>query len=423
VKTVRTYADYQEYIEYQKQKTTDPVKRKKWLTEEWDSKIAGFKQEFSKLAFLTPQTKALCLGARTGQEVEALRQMGLTDVVGIDIVPHEPLVVEGDIHNLQFEDGSFDLVYTNILDHSIDPVKMISEAERVLKVGGVFYLQIQVGISQDEYTEFEIKEPILGVLPLFNSSFCHHLGFVRPDRTPNFAGMNFEYLFVKDARLVELFEKHGNVNSVEVPSNFEKIWQDINEPIQQRKLDQNNIINLEERQSILTGLKRRAFYLTRIAEVFDCKNIAEVGTAEGWQFYSFCEYAAEIGGTVYSCDPRDVRHPKYIEKFESESGPGRFTHGNSQAMVTGAKDVDMFYIDGLHDEGTVIHDALTVTHVRRPDRDSVWVYDDFDVRFGCYMDIIELCMKSSYFKVYKVGKTASGNDNHQAIVIGSVIPE
>ena len=36
--------NYSEYIELQKEKTTDPVRRKKWLNEEWGLKLNGFER-------------------------------------------------------------------------------------------------------------------------------------------------------------------------------------------------------------------------------------------------------------------------------------------------------------------------------------------------------------------------------------------
>ena len=48
MKKVRHYRDYNDYISFQSVKTKDPEKRKKWLGEEWDLKIQGFKKEFSK---------------------------------------------------------------------------------------------------------------------------------------------------------------------------------------------------------------------------------------------------------------------------------------------------------------------------------------------------------------------------------------
>ena len=36
--TTRNYENYEDYINFQKKKTTDPEKRNKWLNEEWQSK-------------------------------------------------------------------------------------------------------------------------------------------------------------------------------------------------------------------------------------------------------------------------------------------------------------------------------------------------------------------------------------------------
>jgi len=421
MKLTRNYDDYEDYINFQKQKTTNPEKRQKWLNEEWRSKIDGFKAEFNKLSeFLNPEKKCLCLGARTGQEVVALHEMGITDSIGIDIIPQEPHVIVGDIHNLDFPDNTFDFIYTNIIDHSIDPQKMISEAERVLKMSGIMMIQIQIGINQDEYTEFIIDNPFLDIVTLFNSSYCTYIGFLNSAQQSNFAGMNFELVFQKDEKLAEVYEKYGTIQTVDVPENYAKIWNDINLKIQVNKLDNARITDKIERENILAGLMRRAYYLTRIAEVHEVKNIAEVGTAEGWQFYSFCEYADSVGGHVTTCDPRDVRHPDYIRKFEHEKGIGKFINATSVEMSTVASDIDMFYIDGLHDKGTVIADIINLKNVQSTTQAPIWVLDDFDIRFGCWEDIAQVCHMSRRFKVYRVGKTASGHDSHQAIFTGRI---
>jgi len=79
--------EYKKYIEKQSEKTLNPEKRKKWLGEEWQLKIDGFKKEFNKLkSYLTPDKKCLCLGARTGQEVVALKEMGIENVVLILLI-------------------------------------------------------------------------------------------------------------------------------------------------------------------------------------------------------------------------------------------------------------------------------------------------------------------------------------------------
>ena len=413
---MKKYEKYEDYIKFQSTKTLDPVKRKKWLNEEWRQKIDGFKnQVFSFLGpdYFEKEKSVLCIGARTGQEVVALKEMGVNDVVGIDIVEHEPYVIKGDMHKLDFEDNSFDLVFTNVIDHSLMPEKMLSEVERVLRVEGNFLLQCQIGIDQDKYTEFEINHPIYDLLPMTNTLMCNAIGF----HERNFAGMNFTYIFTKDKNLTSLYEKYGSVNTVEVPESYQKLWDEINLETQTQKLNNSMIYDSKERNQILNSLSKRGYYLTRIAEIFECKDIAEVGTAEGWQYFNFCKYIDENkGNTVSSCDPRDVRDKKYLEIFNDERFA--FYNGTSLEMSEGEKEKDFFYIDGLHDENTVLLDVYNLQNNQVSDKKPVWVFDDFDHRFGCYKDILSICSNSSNFKVYKVGKTASGKPAHQALVVG-----
>ena len=421
MKFTHKYEQYEDYITFQKQKTGNLEKRQKWLNEEWESKVEGFKTEFKKLRdFLTPDKKCLCLGARVGHEVAALQELGIKDTIGIDIIPHEPYVTTGDIHALDFENNTFDFIYTNIIDYSIDPQKMINEAERVLKNDGVIMIQLQLGINNDEYAECISDNAFLDIVPLFNESYCVHMGPARQDKAPTIFGMNYELVFQKDKKLAELNEKYGNIKTIEVPENYQKNWNDINHKIQTRKLDNAGITNATERLEILSGLQRRAYYLTRIADVHNAKNIAEVGTAEGWQFYSFCEYAESVGGQVITCDPRDVRHAAYIKKFEHEIKIGTFINATSAEMSARANDIDLFYIDGLHDKGTVVTDVTNLMKSQSITQMPVWILDDFDVRFGCFEDIAHICIMSRKFKVWKVGKTASGYDSHQAMFTGRI---
>ena len=168
IKTPNPYAAYDEYIARQKEKTLDPKRKEKWLDEEWEVKIEGFREIFLRnWEFIQKKTNALCLGSRAGQEVKALQTLGI-HAVGIDLVPFEPFTVEGDIHDLQFEDNEFSLVFSNILDHSLYPDKFCSEIERVLCPGGVAILHLQIGEDLDEYTETFVYDPA-DVVKLFTS--------------------------------------------------------------------------------------------------------------------------------------------------------------------------------------------------------------------------------------------------------------
>jgi len=156
---VTKYRDEAEYFAHQKQKTNDPARRALWLGAEWDLKMKSFEGIFARHRTLIKSPgRALCLGARTGQEVQVLRDMGV-DAIGVDLVAAPPLVVEGDVHNLAFDDNSFDFTFTNIFDHVLHPDKFIAEIERTLKPGGHAVIHFIVGPDLDEYSVQVVKDP------------------------------------------------------------------------------------------------------------------------------------------------------------------------------------------------------------------------------------------------------------------------
>jgi SAM-dependent methyltransferase len=80
----------------------------------------------------------LCIGARYGIEMLAMREMGFSaaKVVGIDLYPRGADVLRADMHKLPFASSSFDIVYSHhTLDHSLDPRKALSEMARVSRSG------------------------------------------------------------------------------------------------------------------------------------------------------------------------------------------------------------------------------------------------------------------------------------------------
>lgn len=153
------YDSYEDYLEHQKLKTQDKTRIKKWLGEEWQIKLDGFKELFIKHGqYLENKKTAICLGARTGQEVKALLDMG-KEAIGIDIVPFEPYTVSGDIHDLQYDDNTYDFVFSNIFDHALYPDKFCQEMERVCSKNGIIMLRLQLGSDVDEFTETVVYDP------------------------------------------------------------------------------------------------------------------------------------------------------------------------------------------------------------------------------------------------------------------------
>lgn len=157
----REYKDYDEYTAHQIEKTADPDRRARLLQEfRFNEKVKYFKEKFQH--FLDSGInfgQTVCLGARMGEEIEALLQLG-ADCYGVDLVPHPPHVREGDFQDLHFiEDGTIDTFYTNSLDHASDPEKVFSEASRCLKDGGTFILDY-FHRHWEDHAASEIIEPI-----------------------------------------------------------------------------------------------------------------------------------------------------------------------------------------------------------------------------------------------------------------------
>lgn len=149
------YTSYESYIQRQLNKTLNPKLRKIWTTRDWARKIQVFSAFFGDLkrtSLLSNSSKALCIGARMGQEVEALRRVGVSDSIGMDLVPSPPLVVQGDFHRQPFAADTFDFEFSNVFDHALYPDKFVGEIERTLKPGGVCVLHLSISKQTDKYS-------------------------------------------------------------------------------------------------------------------------------------------------------------------------------------------------------------------------------------------------------------------------------
>lgn len=98
--------------------------------------------------------KILLLGCGTGEECKMLADFGALDMVGVDLSKESIRLAQetypkvkfavGDMHNLKFNNESFDFVYSSLTIHySSDPKTVYKEIYRVLKPGGS--LQFSVG--------------------------------------------------------------------------------------------------------------------------------------------------------------------------------------------------------------------------------------------------------------------------------------
>lgn len=139
----RAYPDYETYVEHQKTKfsalrSKSVIGHDERFHRNLSARLAAMPLDFHGRA-------VLCLAARQGSEVKAFIDQGAF-AVGIDLNPgpKNRFVVVGDFHDLQFADGSVDVVYTNSLDHAFDVDRILAEVVRVLAPDGVFIMEANV---------------------------------------------------------------------------------------------------------------------------------------------------------------------------------------------------------------------------------------------------------------------------------------
>jgi len=126
---------YEKYVEKQGNKIHNPEKREQ-LLRRTEHRQRTFQRVFTRIKDHLRSGRVLCLGARTGCEIIGARRAGFKDSQGIDLHPVGDLTIQGDWHDIPFENSSFENVFTNSIDHCYDLQKMIHEIRRVLKPKG-----------------------------------------------------------------------------------------------------------------------------------------------------------------------------------------------------------------------------------------------------------------------------------------------
>ena len=174
MKCFRTDNTYNEYIEHQLKKTTDPkiIKR---FADRREQRVINFCSEFKVLVkHVSLKTKRiLCLGARYGEEVEALQKFGY-NAIGIDLVPYAPWVVEGDFHKIPFEENTFSVLYSNSIDHIRDFPLFASEVCRVLTNDGWLLVKISMkDMGTYETLQLDSGEEFIQAFPSFKVVHRH----------------------------------------------------------------------------------------------------------------------------------------------------------------------------------------------------------------------------------------------------------
>jgi SAM-dependent methyltransferase len=87
----------------------------------------------------------LCVGCRNALELDRFRDRGFADVIGIDVFSQRADILVMDMHDMTFDDDSFDIVYaSHSLEHSYDVDRVANEVVRVARDGAVVGVEVPV---------------------------------------------------------------------------------------------------------------------------------------------------------------------------------------------------------------------------------------------------------------------------------------
>ena len=166
----KKYKNYESYIEHQKEKTLNSENRNKWLAN-YSVTVKTFREIFKGYKNILRDCKtAVCLGARMGEEVQTLIELGI-ETIGVDLVPYRPFVIEGDIHNVPLDSNCYDFVFSDVFDHALYPQKFIDEIHRLLKPDKYALLLLNIRGDLDDYDVngiYNINEDVIPLLSNFN---------------------------------------------------------------------------------------------------------------------------------------------------------------------------------------------------------------------------------------------------------------
>ncbi|XP_020084928.1 uncharacterized protein LOC109707810 [Ananas comosus] len=95
------------------------------------------------LHLFSNSSRVLCVSAGVDQSVAAIRDFGIADVTGVDLLDFPPLVSRADPHNLPFFDGVFDLAFTPGLAGALFPRRFTAEMEHTVLQGGAIVLALE----------------------------------------------------------------------------------------------------------------------------------------------------------------------------------------------------------------------------------------------------------------------------------------
>lgn len=93
-------------------------------------------EELMVSSFIESDAKSLCVGEGAEEAVQAMKELGISDVSTMDRHPFFSLVRRRFVYELDYDDNAFDFIFSGDLSRVSVPALLILEIERVLRPGG-----------------------------------------------------------------------------------------------------------------------------------------------------------------------------------------------------------------------------------------------------------------------------------------------
>ncbi|XP_068668499.1 uncharacterized protein [Aristolochia californica] len=135
--------------------TPDTALRDLWTSREWRQTVEYYSSVFQDLigmGVLSPASKALCIETPTGQDVLALREVGVPDAIGIYKKASRPLVIKGNSSHHPFDNETFDFIFAGggVVDRTVKMDEFAAEICRTLKPEG--FVVVHTASTKDLYS-------------------------------------------------------------------------------------------------------------------------------------------------------------------------------------------------------------------------------------------------------------------------------
>jgi SAM-dependent methyltransferase len=152
---------YQQYIYAQVKKSLNTARKAQ--DKKGSRPFARTEKLVGEMAKFLPETgrdkfTVLCVGCRSHIELDYIENACGVKTVGVDLFSNDPRIRVGDMHNLPFDDQSFDALYScHSLEHAYDVRQALREFVRVTKHGGLLVIEVPVNYDVTEVDRNDFK--------------------------------------------------------------------------------------------------------------------------------------------------------------------------------------------------------------------------------------------------------------------------